>query len=259
MRLTWTVVLAAVVSTVALSSAGWAEDGALEAVKKAGVIRIGTTGDYLPYSIKGPDGKLVGADIEMGEDLAAALGVKAEFVPTTWKTLLDDFKGGRFDIVVGGVTITPERAEAGDFSIPLDHDGKRPIVRCTDKEKFASLAAIDQPSTRVVVNPGGTNERFAREQLKNAQLAVWPDNRTIFERIADGSADVMVTDGIEVTLQAVRHPGVLCPAAVNDSFTHFDKAYLLRRDPALKQAVDAWMGQALASGKWQHALDTAMH
>lgn len=68
----------------------------------------------------------------------------------------------------------------------------------------------------------------------------------------------MVTDGVEVALQATRHPGVLCPAAVPEPFTHFDKAYLLRKDPPLKQAVDAWMSDAIRSGKWKRYLDAAM-
>lgn len=235
-----------------------AEDGALETIRKTGSLRIGVTGDYLPYSFRDAGGRLSGADVEMGKDLAATLGVRAEFVPTTWKTLLDDFKAGKFDILAGGVTVTPERAEAGDFSISPDHDGKRPIVRCADKDKFVSIEVIDRPGVRVVVNPGGTNERFARDHFQRADIALWPDNRTIFERIAGNEADVMVTDGIEVTLQSVRHPGVLCPAAVAEPFTHFDKAYLLRRDPALKRAVDEWMEEAIASGKWQAYLKAAM-
>src|ERR1700719_3118989 len=70
-----------------------AEDSVLKQIQKAGVLRIGTTGDYKPFSYKTADGQLVGADIEMAKDLAATLGVRPEFVPTTWKTLLDDFKG----------------------------------------------------------------------------------------------------------------------------------------------------------------------
>jgi cyclohexadienyl dehydratase len=251
-------VLAAAAITLSPSPAS-ADDGALQAIKTAGVLRVGVTGDYLPYSFKGPDGVLSGADIEMAKDLAGTLGVKAEFVTTTWKTLLDDFRSGKFDMAAGGVTITPERAEAGDFSIPHDHDGKRPIARCADKDKFTTVAAIDQQSVHVVVNPGGTNERFARDHFVKAQLAVWPDNRTIFDQIAENKADVMVTDGVEVDLQAARHPGVLCPVAVSEPFTHFDKAYLLRRDPALKQAVDAWMRDAINGGKWNRFLGAAMH
>src|SRR4051812_7932567 len=75
-----------------------AEDGALQSIRQAGVLRIGTTGDYKPFSYQGADGTLTGADIQMGKDLAAKLGVKPDFVMTSWKTLLDDFKAGKFDI-----------------------------------------------------------------------------------------------------------------------------------------------------------------
>jgi cyclohexadienyl dehydratase len=108
-----------------------------------------------------------------------------------------------------------------------------------------------------VVNPGGTNERFAKANLPHARLAEHPDNRTIFDEIAAGHADVMVTDGAEVDYQARRHAGVLCPAAVADSFDHFDKAYWMTRDPALKAAVDAWLAQVLAAGQYEKALAEA--
>lgn len=238
--------------------AAMAEDGALQAIRQAGVLRIGTTGDYKPFSYQGADGTLTGADIQMGKDLAAKLGVKPDFVVTTWKTLLEDFKAGKFDIALGGITVNPDRAAVGDFSVPNVSDGKRPIARCADKDKYATLEAIDQPSTRLVVNPGGTNERFAREKLPKATLAVWPDNKTIFDQIAADKADVMVTDGVEVDLQSKLHPGVLCPAPVAAPFTHFENAFLMRKDPALKQAVDSWMTETIASGQWKKTLDSAM-
>ena len=140
-----------------------ADESVLKQIQKAGVLKIGTTGDYKPFSFKTPDGTLVGADIEMAKDLAATLGVRPEFVPTTWKTMLDDFKAGKFDIALGGITVNPDRAAVGDFSIPNVSDGKRPIVRCADKDKYTSLEAIDVPATRAVINPGGTNDKFAHE------------------------------------------------------------------------------------------------
>jgi cyclohexadienyl dehydratase len=67
----------------------------------------------------------------------------------------------------------------------------------------------------------------------------------------------MVTDGADVDYQARRHPGVLCPAAVADSFDHFDKAYWMTRDSVLKNAVDAWLEKALKAGNYQKALAAA--
>jgi len=236
---------------------GSAEARPLSAIKASGTLRVGLTGDYAPYSLRGPDDKITGADVTMAESLAHTLGVTLEIVPTAWKNLASDLQADRFDIAMGGVSVTPDRAATGDFSVPVMRDGKRPIVRCGDKDHYVSVPAIDAPAVRVVVNPGGTNERFAKANLKNAQVTVHPDNRTIFEEIAGGRADVMVTDGAEADYQARRHPGVLCPAAVPDTFDHFDKAYWMTRDPALKSAVDAWLTQSLAAGEYQKALAEA--
>ena len=234
-----------------------AEARPLAAIKASGTLRAGLTGDYAPYSLRGADGKIAGADVIMARSLAKMLGVALEIVPTVWKSLADDLKADRFDIAMGGVSVTPDRAAAGDFSVAVLHDGKRPIARCADKDLYTSLDAINAPSVRVVVNPGGTNERFAKANLPNAHVDVHADNRTIFDEIAAGRADVMVTDGAEVDYQARRHAGILCPAAVADSFDHFDKAYWMTRDPALKAAVDVWLTQSLAAGGYQRALEAA--
>jgi cyclohexadienyl dehydratase len=137
-------------------------------------------------------------------------------------------------------------------------DGKRPIVRCTDKDRLMSVSAIDQPGIRVIVNPGASNEAFAKSTFKTAAITVFADNVTIFDQIAGGRADVMVTDGIEVDHQSALHPGVLCPATVAAPFTRFQKAYLLPKDPAMKDFVDQWLAQQLSSGAWRLALDKAM-
>jgi len=229
----------------------------LSAIEASGTLKVGLTGDYAPYSLRHADGMFTGADVTMAQALAKTLGVKLIIVPTTWKTMQADLQGDRFDIAMGGVSVTPDRAAVGDFSVTVMHDGKRPIVRCTDKDRYTSVAAIDRPGVRVVVNPGGTNERFAKANFPHARLDEHADNRTIFDDLMDHQADVMVTDGAEVDYQARRHPGVLCPADVADSFDHFDKAYWMTRDKALKSAVDAWLEKALKSGDYQKALAAA--
>lgn len=229
----------------------------LSEIRTAGILRVGLTGDYAPYSLRSADGNIAGADVIMAQSLARTLGVRLEIVPTAWPTLAKDMQADRFDVAMGGVSVTPERAAVGDFSITVMRDGKRPIVRCADASRYTSLGAIDASSVRVVVNPGGTNERFAKANMAHAALAVHNDNRTIFDEIAAGRADVMVTDGAEVDYQARRHRGVLCPAAVANSFDHFDKAYWMTRDAALKDAVDAWLRQILSAGDYVKALAAA--
>ena len=230
----------------------------LAAVRAAGVLRVGTTGDYKPFAFREPDGGYRGADITMARQLAAELGVRIEFVPTVWARLNDDFAADKFDIAVGGVTILPAREKIADFSTATLVDGKRPIARCADKDRFTSIVAINQPGVRVVVNPGASNEDFARAHFPRAQLTVHADNVSVFDEIAAGRQDVMVTDGIEVDHQALLHKQ-LCAAAVPAPFTRLEKAFMLPKDPAFVAEVDRWWAGEVASGAWTRALDAAQH
>ena len=137
-------------------------------------------------------------------------------------------------------------------------DGKRPIVRCADRDRFTSLDALNRPDVHIVVNPGASNEAFARTKLGAAQLTVHGDNVTVFDEIAAGRADAMVTDGVEVDHQSAVHAGVLCPAKVAEPFTHDEKAYWLEPDPEFLALVNAWLDDEIASGDWRRILNEAL-
>lgn len=228
----------------------------LDAIQQRGALRVGTTGDYKPYSFLDPDGTYRGADIEMARRIAERLGVSLQLVQTKWGSLMADFQGDAFDMAVGGVTVLPARSAAGSFSTVLVVDGKRPIARCGDAGRYVDVTAIDQPGVRVIVNPGAANEAFARENFPHAALRIHADNATVFDEIAAGRADVMVTDGIEVDHQVYLHKE-LCAAAVPAPFTRLEKAYWLKRDADLTQIVDGVIAEAQANGSWASILRTA--
>jgi cyclohexadienyl dehydratase len=219
--------------------------GQLRVIRALKVLRIGTTGDYAPFSLEST-GSLRGIDIELAINLAQQLGVEPRFVRTSWPTLMRDLQAGRFDIAASGISITPDRAAVASFSPAYHRDGKTPIARCSQRERYASLSAIDQPNVRVVVNPGGTNERFARERLTRAQVRVYEDNKSIFDEIVAGRADVMITDGIEVDLQTRRHTS-LC--RTNEAtFTQADKAMLLPAHADLTVFAGTWLRTEIERG-----------
>lgn len=219
----------------------------LTQILETGVLRVGTTGDYAPFSHRAPgESAYTGIDIDLAHALAAGLGVTATFVPTTWPELLHDLAAGRYDVAMSGVSRTLPRQRRGYLSAPYYVGGKAAIARCADAARFARLSDIDQPGVRVVVNPGGTNEIFVDERLQQARKLLHRDNRTIFDVIVAGGADVMVTDRVEVELQASRHAS-LC-ATMAGTFTYQEKAYLMPPDAPLKEFVDTWLSLALADG-----------
>src|SRR5580698_9025468 len=174
----------------------------LDEIVKRGTLRVGMTGDYLPFSYLDKEtSKFRGFDVDMAEALGKALGVKVEYDQTAWPKLSKDFEADNFDVAMGGVSITLDRQKKGMFSTPIMREGKTPIARCTDKGKYETIADIDKPGTHVIVNPGGTNERFAKANIKNADIKVYNDNVTIFDEIAKGNADLMITDSSETLYQ----------------------------------------------------------
>lgn len=222
----------------------------LERILARGTLRVATTGDYAPFSAVDASGERQGIDVDLARALAASLGVEVAWVETSWPTLMTDLAAGRFDVAMSGISRTLERARSGDFSAPYHVGGKTPVVRCADSPRFDSLAAIDAPGVRAVVNPGGTNERFARARLEQASLHVFPDNRRIFDEIAEGRADVMFTDAIEVR-RVTRDDARLCAALPGTMLTYQEKGFLLPRDDdgAWLRYVDLWLAQLRGDGR----------
>ena len=201
----------------------------LDTILERGEIVVGTTGDYRPFSYRRPDGTFEGFDIDAARRLAAALGVDVRFVATSWPTLLDGLREGRYDIAMSGITRTLERQTVVSMSDPYFSIGKSPLVRAADRERFPNLEAIDRPGIRIGVNPGGTNETFVRRTIERAEIVVIEDNLSIPEAVAAGRVDVMLTDNVEAVLVASRDPRLVA-VSPDDPLTHDELSYMLPRD-----------------------------
>lgn len=213
----------------------------LKEIIEQGELRVGTTGDYRPFSYL-KDGEYKGLDIEIAKKMAKDLGVKLNLVKTSWPTLMQDYENDLYDIGMSGISITLDRQKKAYFSTPLLLNGKAPITLCENKSKYRYLKDINSPETKVIVNPGGTNEKFAKSNLYKANIILHEDNNTIFEEIIKGNANLMVTDLVEVKLQSSIHKE-LCQADIGQlSFSEI--GYLVSKDVALKMWVDQWLHRA---------------
>ncbi len=190
--LCWAVLMLLTVSTVFA--------GHLEDIAARGTIRIGTTGDYIPMSYLNPQtGAYEGIDAELSQLIADSLGVKIEYVPTSWPTLTADTLAGKFDIALCGISRNYARAKTMAMSDAYGEGafGKTILCRKSDAKKYQGLADIDKPEVRVMINPGGTNEKFAHANLKKAKLIVHQENADIPRQVAEGNADIMITETVE--------------------------------------------------------------
>lgn len=215
MKIAGTAILAA---GLLLGGAGSAWAAHLDDIAARGTIRAGTTGDYRPMSYREADGSYEGFDTELAEKLADSLHVKVEYVPTTWKTLSQDTADGKFDLALCGITRTFDRERTLAMSDGYLLFGKTILCRKGEEGKYKSLSDLDRPEVKVMVNPGGTNEKFAKSRLPHATLIIHEKNAEIPSLIAKGKADVMITETIEAK-RYVRMNKKLAAPLVDKPFT----------------------------------------
>jgi len=223
----------------------------VEHIEQRGVLIVGTTGDYRPLTFCEPaTGEYWGFGIELAEAIAERMGVVVQFVHTSWPTLTADVQAEPqlFDMAMGGITITEARCATMLMSEGYLANGKTILCRTEDTSRFRSLEDIDRPEVRVMVNPGGLNEQFARQHLTHATLIVHPNNEEIPSLIAQGEADVMITEITEAPYYVQTDPRLAAPL-LDTPFTHGEIGVLMRKgQDDLLQLVNSIIRQMKADG-----------
>ena len=177
----------------------------LDKIMESKVLRVGTPGDYRPFAIKTEAG-YSGHDIDVIELVAKEMGVKIEYVPTSWPNLMKDIQANRFDVAVGGITRNVTRIRQIEMLPGYAPFGKVALVRSADKARFSKPDDLNQASVRVIKNPGGTNEAYVLEKLKAAQVSTHDKNAEIPALIAEGKGDAMITETYEALYYSKADP-----------------------------------------------------
>ncbi len=255
-KTTLSLVTAAVLGASALVSPAHAGPR-LDRIMDTKVLRVGTPGDYRPFAIK-TDAGYSGHDIDVIEAMAKELGVKVEYVPTTWPNLMKDIQADRFDVAVGGITRNVARIRQIEMLPGYAPFGKVALVRAADKDKFRALADLNQSGVRVIKNPGGTNETFVLENLKAAQVSTHEKNAEIPALIAEGKGDVMITETYEALHYAKADPRLYAAFIAQPLTPPNTLGFMLPKDDAdysrvmefVWSLVDSRGGVKQAADKW---------
>jgi len=215
---------------------------AASAAAEPATLRVGTSGDYAPFS-SGPSATAKGFDLDVARAFAADRGLALEVVRFRWPELESDLAAGRFDVAMSGVTVRPERSIAGRFSVPVAEASAVAIVR--DSAKHASLDALDAPDVRIGVNAGGHLERAAQLRFPRATLVAIASNAAVPRALEQGLVDAVVSDDLEAPAWLHQAKG----SELLDAFTRDRKAYLVRADRAdLAADLDTWLLAREADG-----------
>jgi len=199
-----------------------------------GVLRVGTSGDYAPFSVEARDGSRSGFDVELARRYARDRGLEIEWVSFRWAELERDLLAGRFDVAISGVTVGPARSLVGRFTVPVVQSGAVVL----SNRPVRHLGELDRKRFKIGVNAGGHLERVTRARIRDAQIVAITPNAAVRDALLVGEVDAVVTDTFEAPHWSRGQPELVRIGPL----TRDRKAWLVSPDQAeLARDLDLWL------------------
>ena len=178
----------------------------LQTIQKNGELRVGTTGDWDPMTMKDPaTNKYKGFDIDVMNELARDMGVKVKFVPTDWKTIVSGITANRYDLSTS-VTKTPKRAEVAGFTETYYKYGTVPLVLKKNSKKFSTWNSLNNKNVTIATTLGTSQEEKAKEFFPKSKLKSVEAPARDFQEVLSGRADGNITSSTEANKLVVKYP-----------------------------------------------------
>ena len=218
----------------------------LDAIKAAGVFKIGTEGTYAPFTYHDESGKLVGFDVEIGEEIAKRLGVKAEFLEGKWDGLIAGLDASRYDAVINQVGITEERKAKYDFSDPYIASKAALIVREDNAEikGFADLSG-KRAAQSLTSNYGKMAEQAGAELIGTDGF-----DQSI-ALVVQGRADATINDSLSFLDFKKKQPNAPVKIAATEDEAAYSGVIVRKGDPELVAAINDALKEMKADGTYQ--------
>ena len=199
--------LIALVALLAFSGTALAGNrGTLARIVETGELRVGTSGDQPPFTALSKEGTLMGYEVTLAEYLAEAMGVKLKLVRKPFAELLPALQNRDVDIVMSGLTITPERNVKFVFVGPYIVSGKSILTKAKRMDALDEVDEINSSFVTVVALKNSTSQRFAEVNMPRAKLVKAADYQAAVKMVLDGKADLMVADYPICAISMLRHP-----------------------------------------------------
>jgi len=202
--------------------------GTLEQIVEKNRIRVGFS-TFVPWAMKDKKGGYTGYEIEVAGQLAEDMGVEIDFVPTKWSGIIPALLTGKFDIIIGGMGITPQRNLKVNFSEPYEYTGMSIIANRKLAGGLSGLEAFNTPETTIVARIGTTAAAAAKKFLPNAQLNLFDDEGQALQEVLNRRAAAMVSSQPFPEFQALKYPDRLYLPLAGKTFTREPIGFAIRK------------------------------
>ncbi len=185
------------------------DSSALQDILSNGVLRVGTTGDWNPMTMKDPaTNSYKGYDIDVMTELAKDLGVNLEFVPADWKTLVSGVTSGKYHMT-GSASISPARAKAAGYSNSYFSLATVPLILAKNAAKYKDWEDLNKADVTVAATLGTTQEKQVKSYFPNARHKVVEAPARDFQEVLAGRADAHITSNVEAHKLVIKYPQMM--------------------------------------------------
>ncbi len=220
-------ILAAVPAFAGETGAALSRESIIEKIQKQGVLRVGMS-TFLPWAMKDKQGKLIGFEIDVAQKLAADMGVKIEFVPTAWSGIIPALLTGKFDVIIGGMGITPERNLKVNFTMPYEFSGMSMVAHKKKAAGFSRIEDFNKKEVTIAVRMGTTAEQAARKFMPKARFKLFENESQALQELNLGRVHGVVSSAPMPAFHALKFPDKLF-VPLEENFTREPIGFAIRK------------------------------
>ena len=251
----------ALVAAIAIAAAPAMAGSALQDILSEGVLKVGTTGDWNPMTMKDPaTNSYKGYDIDVMTELAKDLGVEVEFVAADWKTLVSGVTSGKYHMT-GSASISPKRAKAAGYSISYFSLATVPLTLTKNADRFRDWADLDKAGVTVAATLGTTQESQVKQFFPNAKHQIVEAPARDFQEVLSMRADAHITSNVEAKKLVLKYPQLMIVPVAKPKAPTPIAMLLPQADQVWINYVNTWISLKKERGffdkigaKWQLAL-----
>lgn len=215
-------------AAMAASTISVSAQSMLEEVVQRGTLRVGMS-TFVPWAMRDKKGELIGFEIDVAKKIAKDMGVEVEFVPTAWSGIIPALLAKKFDIIIGGLSVTPERNLTVNFTMPYAHSGQQMAANTALTKDFKSLDAYNDPSVTIACRRGATPCEVAQKHFPKATLRQFDDDAQAFQEVVNGNAHAMVSSAPKPRFWSDAYPDKVFVANNGENLSRGDEAFGLRK------------------------------
>ncbi len=229
------------------ASSAWAQqasqelssDSVIETIKKRGAIKIGLS-IFKPWSMRDKNGELIGFELDVGNKLAEDMGVEAEFIPTAWDGIIPALVAGKFDVIISGMTTTPQRNLTINFTDPYAYSGLT-ILANTEMTEGMAIEDYNSPDVTFAARRGATPATLIAEMFPQAELLLFDEDGASTQEVLNGKAHATMASEPTPSSEARRYPDVL-NVPFDTAFSATGESFGLRKgDPDAMNFFNNWI------------------